>query len=379
MLRGFRTLFRHLTVAVAVGGLCSCASHQAATTGGVDVPGFVYDSADRPAAREVEVEDLLAVDEDMREFVRTHLKPVRGRLQRLRHLSALLLDPGTLGIRYDGDLTLSASETFHQRAGNCLSFSALLISLAREAGLSASFQDVPVVPNWRPAGKTFVVERHVNALVQLGASQFEIDFRPPDALVFAPRRRIADVDAVAQYYGNLGVERLTRGDKAGAYALFRQGLAINPGSDALWINLGVTFGRNGQLVEAEAAYRNALQIDPGNLSALSNLAVLQETRGDRATAQDMRGRVEKYRRQNPYYLLWRGEQQLRNGQAEDALENFSQAVRRMSGEAEFHYARARALLSLGRSLEAERAQREALRRGLTNSARTRYRTLFQPS
>ena len=86
------------------------------------------------------------------------------------------------GVVYDPALTRTAVELFHQRTGNCLSFAGLFVVLAREAGLDAGFQDVPVLPNWRLDGDAFVVERHVNVIVRSGREEYVVDFRPPSAL-----------------------------------------------------------------------------------------------------------------------------------------------------------------------------------------------------
>ncbi len=229
------------------------------------------------------LEDFLAVDDDMRAYARNVLAPIANTRERVRRLAAdLLATGGPLGIRYDESRTLTAREVFHLKQGNCLSFTALTVLLAREAGLEAHFQDVPVLPQWHLSGGTFVVERHVDALIPLGSLNAVIDFRPPDAATYSTARVIEDANATAQYFGNLGVDRFTAGDLEGAYRLYRRGLQADPRASTLWLNLGVVLARNGQPADAERAYRAALSIAPGDLSALNNLAVMLEQVGDAA-------------------------------------------------------------------------------------------------
>jgi Flp pilus assembly protein TadD len=319
--------------------------------------------------------ELLATDAEMRSFVREHILPIRDPVVRLRELVALLHNPGYMGIRYEAGLTLTAAETFKQRAGNCLSYSALLVALAREVGLDASFQDVPVLPNWRLANDTFLIERHVNTLVKIGRREFVVDFRPPEAVARAHARRISDANAAGHYYGNLGVERLADDDLGGAYRLFRRGIEADPGSGALWINLGVALARNGQGADAEDVYRLVLAREPRNLSALNNLAALQASRGKVEEASDLSARLESYRRANPYYMYLRGESLLRDGDYEGAEHALAAALRKLPNEADFHLAMARAQIGLGRQAAARTSLDSALALAATESERARFEAI----
>ena len=340
----------------------------------LDAPAFIGD----PGTVELpDTGEFLAIDDEMRELVATRVGGVTDPLLRLQRLSSLLLDPEQLGIRYQAESTLPARDVLRERAANCLAFSALTVAMAREAGLEARFQDVPVLPNWRPAGGAFLVERHVNTLVRVRNRQFAIDFRPPEAASWSRAKTISDANAIAQYFGNLGVERLTSGDPGTAYRLFRRGLEVDPGATSLWINIGVALARNGQLHEAGQSYRQALALDPGNLSALNNLAGLVELQGNRDEAGALRARVERYRRKNPYFMYAQGEYYLRRGEYSPALAAFRAAVRKAPEEAEFHFSLARAYRALGQTEKAAQSFSAALKRAASDSVRQRYRVRYQ--
>jgi Flp pilus assembly protein TadD len=321
--------------------------------------------------------ELLALDDEMRRFVAVELAPVESANQRLRKLSGLLLQAPEHRLEYQGDVTLNARELYHQRTGNCLSFTALVVALAREAGLDAVFQDVPVVPSWHRAGTAFVVERHVNALVRFEGRHFVFDFRPPETALYSGARVIPDANATAQYYGNLGVEQFSAGDYAGAYRQFERGLAIDPSASMLWVNLGVVFVRNEQTDDAERAYRQALALEPGNLSALNNLALLEQQLGHAFTARRLMQRVERYRRANPYFVYWQGEQSLAAGDAAAARDRFSEALRKVPSEADFHFALARAWLALGDRGAAQASLDAALSLASADSVRQHYEQTFR--
>jgi Flp pilus assembly protein TadD len=363
-------------VLVIVTMLAACAgSRQGGVPSLPQVPEFAAASATAEGLLPP-TDAFLQTSEEMRAFVRDHVMPAPDRLERMRRLWRALLSPALLGVRYEADLTLTASETFRQRAGNCLSFSALYVALAREAGLDVAFQDVPVLPNWRMEGGAFVVERHINVLIRMGSGSHVVDFRPPAAVAYAKATRISDRNAAAQYFGNLGVERFSAGDLGGAYRLFRRGLEIDPAAAMLWVNLGVVLGRNGQFDAARSAYEAALTLEPDNLSALSNLAGLAAHLGDSARREDLESRIERYRARNPYYQYWLGERELQRGAPHDALRAFRAALRLLPQEADFHFAMARTWRELGRESEAARSFAKALERAANESTRQRYIAAF---
>lgn len=359
----------------------ACTAPGTGISTGADIPEFAGAGVDAGASREAlpEAGAFLAVDAGMREFVARHLLSARPGEERLRRLSLLLQNPGYLGIRYDAELTLGAGELFRRREGNCLSFSALFVALAREAGLHAYFQDVVAPPSGRMDGETFVVEQHVNAVVRIGGRRFVVDLRPPQVLSGAAVNRIPDARATALWFANLGVERLTGGALEPAYRLFRRGLEVDPQAAPLWVNLGVALARNGQLDAASFAYGRALRFDPDNLSALSNLAAVAERRGEHARADALRERVRSRRARNPYYHYWIAERHLHEGDAQSALAALQQALRRLPGESDFHFALARVLRALGREEEAARSLATAIERAAGDTVRARYRAQFGDS
>ncbi|HEX7375069.1 MAG TPA: tetratricopeptide repeat protein [Steroidobacteraceae bacterium] len=364
-------------VAIAMGALLAgCALQSRVAAPSLDIPALngaaPSDSRGLPQA-----DDFLAVDDAMRAYARDVLAPIVNPRERVRRLAADLIAPHSpLAIRYSEEDTLTASEVLRRREGNCLSFSALVVQLARLAGLEAHFQDVPVLPQWRVAGGTFVVERHVDAVVPLGAVDGVIDFRPPTAATYTRATLISDANATARYFGNLGVERFTAGDLEGAYRLYRRGLEIDRRAAMLWLNLGVVYARNGQWQDAEHAYRTTLALSPGDLSAMNNLALTLEQLGDADGAKRLQAKVAHYRLRNPYFLFWQGERSLQSGDASAAIEWFRKATSRLPKEADFHFALARSYLAAGRRSDAERSLDDALHWAQTEKLRERYRAEF---
>ncbi len=96
---------------------------------------------------ELEDIDVLALDQDMRDFLNEHVNPNRGYFLKMHDLIYAMISDGTFGLEYD-ESTRTAEETFHARHGNCLSFTNMFVAMAREVGIDASFQEIEIPPSW---------------------------------------------------------------------------------------------------------------------------------------------------------------------------------------------------------------------------------------
>jgi Flp pilus assembly protein TadD len=264
--------------------------------------------AAQPAVALVDEAEVLAVRPEMRAFLEAHVIRSASRLVRLQQLAHALIRQGYFGLQYD-EVTRTASETFHTRRGNCLSFCNMFVAMARDLGLDVYFQEVDTPPDWSLRHDIFVLNRHVNALVDLGRDgEHVVDFNMDDFRTTYDRRRIADERAMAHYDNNLAVERMQAGDTSSALLYFRRALGNDPLFSPAWTNLGILYLKKGHLAHAGAAYLQALKADPGDLVAMSNLASLYERGGDPERATSYRKRVADHRQRNPYfrYQLARG-------------------------------------------------------------------------
>ncbi len=246
--------------------------------------------------------DVLALSPEMRAFVDTHVDRKGSDALKLHQLITAIMDPHTFGITYD-ETTRTASDTFRTRRGNCLSFSNMFVAIARDVGLDVQFQEVDVPPDWTQDSDAFVFNRHVDVFVNLGADGTRVvDFNIADFKASYEMRTISDAMALAQFYNNVGVERMLAGDRAAAVACFRTAIAdAGSGFSQAWTNLGTLYLRNGHPAHAEAAYRQALDVNDSDLVAMSDLARLYEREGDVQRAAAYRKRVARHRWLNPYY------------------------------------------------------------------------------
>ena len=317
-------------------------------------------------------EEVLAVSPAMQAFLDAHVAGGASRVPRLRQLAQAIVNKQTFGLEYD-ETTRTASETFASRRGNCLSFSNMFVALARQVHLNAYFQEVDVPPDWTFRDDAFVLNRHVNVLVELGREgEHVVDFNLDDFRTSYDRRQISDERAMAHYYNNMAVERMQAGDTGSALLYFRRAADKDPSFSPPWTNLGTLYGREGHSAHAEAAYLLALRADDGDLVAMSNLAGLYARRGDRKRAALYRKRVAYHRERNPYYHYHLAREAFLAEDFDTAISHLNDAVRRKKTEDQFYFLLGLSYMKKGDEREARRWLSRAEEVAATDALKRRY-------
>jgi Tetratricopeptide repeat/Transglutaminase-like superfamily len=317
--------------------------------------------------------DMLAVSAEMRAFLDKHVNRKGSDSLKLHQLVSAIIEEGTFGLEYD-DKTRTASEAFHARRGNCLSFSTLFLAMARDVGLNVHFQEVDVPPDWTLDKDTYVLNQHVNVYVDLGQAGVRVvDFNIGDFKSSYEMRTIPDAWARAHYYNNIGVERMQVDDIASALVCFRRAIADGEGRfSPAWTNLGTLYLRNGQPADAEAAYLQALKANGSDLVAMSDLARLYERRGDRERAAAYQKRVIEHRYLNPYYRFELARQAYSGKDYDAAIGHLKYAIRKRPKEDQFYFLLGACYLEKGNKRAAERWLAKAQEVAGTDALKRRY-------
>jgi tetratricopeptide (TPR) repeat protein len=308
---------------------------------------------------------VFGIDATMRAFVAAQIGDSRDAAARLRRLLLGMKERGFFALEYDETLTRTASATFYDLEGNCLSFTILFVALAREAGLDVTYQTVDMPPSWSRESDLVIVTHHINALINTGAGRsYVVDFNVAGYRDDRQRQAVDDDHVLALFYNNLGAEALIRQDYETSFRYLRAALTADPQAADAWVNLGVLYRRQGLHEHAKAAYLHALAANQRLGSALSNLAKLEADRGNHAQAAEYQERIRHHQKANPYYHYVVAREAFDEQRFDDALTALRHAVRLKRDEPAFHELRnlARQELAGGaaaRELDAPRSYADA--------------------
>jgi len=303
--------------------------------------------------------DVLAVTPAMHAFLERYILSYTNPETRLRLLVLAVTSTGVLGFDYDEARTLTAAAAFETRSGNCIGFANMMIALAREAGLEAGYQEVSRRSEWSSRDDTVLLIKHINVVVSSPQYSYVVDI---SGIRFKPgvrRRLLADAEGRALYFNNIGAEALLKNKLATAWAYLVKSIDTAPSLADPWVNLGVVFGRNEQLDEAVLAYQTALQIDNSEYAAMSNLYEVYLAQEDLQAANNLQRRVEKYRLQNPYYLMKLSEEALEQARFEESVSLLRRAIRKKDNDHQLHFALAKTQYLSGQTVAARSSLQRA--------------------
>lgn len=297
--------------------------------------------------------DVLAVSPAMDEFLERYVLKYPDLQTRLFLLTGSIVSSGVLGFDYDEGLTLTAAEAFRRRTGNCIGFANMMIALARRAGLKAAYQEVLRRPEWSNHEDGVLLVKHINVIVESPRYTYVLDVSGVKINPNTRRRIIKDNYAKALYLNNIGAKALLADDLPRAHAYLSSAIAVEPLIPDPWVNMGVVLGRNEQLADAVIANHRALEIDPSEYSAMSNLYEVYLEQQDLGSAESLQAKVDRYRQNNPYYLLRLSDEALEQARFEESLRLLKKAIRKKDDDHHLHFALAKTQFLSGKITAAE--------------------------
>ena len=337
-----------------------------------------------PPAERISVEDIFALNEEMRRYLEGEMaEPLRikgfhrGLLDALYSRHSLRLD-------YDAAVTRNAAQAFAARSGNCLSLVIMTAAFAKALGLTVEYQGAFVEPTWSRAGGMHFLSGHVN--LKLGGRStgtgtrtlFDagelmiVDFLPAAELRGLRTWPIAERTVVAMYMNNRAAESLVRGQLDDAYWWARAAIAQDAEFLTAYNTLGVVYLRHGDLPQAERILGYVLEHEPANPQALSNLALLFDRLGRRAEAEGVQRRLAEVEPYPAFHFLDRGLAALRVGDLRSAKKLLAREVERSPYYHESHFWLGIVNLRLGNVAEARWHLKLALENSNTQDDRALY-------
>jgi Tfp pilus assembly protein PilF len=283
--------------------------------------------------------------------------------ERLERLRRTLLDGKTFSFEYERDTTFTSLEAFDARRGNCVSFTNLFIALGRSLGIPLQAALVRARGSSERAGDLVVTHRHMVAVRRIpGGNTVRVyDFYQSLEESSGPLVLLDDFEVAAVRASNVGVEHLGRRENAEARRELELAVKLAPRIGDFWANLGLAAWRSGDASAAFAAYRRGLEVDPGSPPLHQNLAALYVEQRRPAEARDLLATVDTARA-SPFVFLVRGDLELAGGGYRQAISFYRKAAAADPKLAEPWLAIARAELARGRPAAARKAAEKALKR-----------------
>jgi len=261
-----------------------------------------------------------------------------SRMQRL--INFVVDDKNGLGMQYDESATYTVTQAYAARKANCLTFTLLVLAVAKEAGLEAYPQEIGETLSWRMVEGTIYRENHINAGVRIGGHRYSID--PAADLIFLPRppTRVSHERLLAHYYNNVAVDRLQEGRADVALQDMAVAESLDPTYATLWSNAGVMALHAGDAVTAERNYRRALSLDPSDASALFNMVQILRRRND-PSAVEYQQRLSRVEQRDPLQQFLQALDYEQMGNYPRAIASARRAIQLMPEEHRFYAALAR--------------------------------------
>jgi tetratricopeptide (TPR) repeat protein len=278
--------------------------------------------------------------------------------QRLHRLIAFLND-GTR-FQYTPNLSLTASQAYKARRGDCMAYSNMFIALSRALGLPTYFVHVSEVLSHYEHEGLFFTSSHVAVGYGTGPSALVVDFtKETTDWKLSIYRSIDDATAAALYYNNLAVDAMMAGRLDEAEGLFRFLTEQKPEIEEIYNNLGVLLNRRARYKEALAVLQKGMRVFPSYKPFYTNGLVAARGAKRADLEKDFEERGQEISDRSPYFVFARGMRLFQGGEFARAAEELERAASLLPQSPVIYAWLARAYLSAGRVEEGRQAFAEA--------------------
>jgi len=246
-------------------------------------------------------ETAFMISDDMRSLVKQQFAHQHKGIA-IENLAHWLMSPEGHNMKYDLDANLTPIEAYEQKRGNCLSFTILLISLAKALDIKLDYNHVYLPNFWEMENNqsNFVLFRHVNA-VRKSLSRTQIfDLAIEEYNFGFPQKVITEQQALAWLYSNLSIDKLNNNNFESALHHIKLSIAWFPKQSDFWVNLGVIYKKSGDLLNAERSFLHALNLSDTDSLAASNLEKLYRHNNQLIKADYFKKKAFYAQQKNPY-------------------------------------------------------------------------------
>ena len=244
---------------------------------------------------------LFKISDEMRQIVHEKFGHQR-KSEAVANLAQWLMSEDGHNMSYDPNSNLLPIQTFEEKRGNCLSFTILLVNLAREIDIELDYNDVDLPSIWglEEGQDNFILFRHVNA-IRKSRNIFQIFDLAIDEYDFGfPQRIISEQQAAALFNSNLAIQSLNNNKPDESLHHIKLAISLDSSNPGFWNNLGVIYKSKNEFSNTERAFLTALEIDRSSSLAAINLEQLYTELGQTEKAKHFQKVASKARDKNPY-------------------------------------------------------------------------------
>ncbi|GAA5219006.1 tetratricopeptide repeat protein [Corallincola platygyrae] len=327
---------------------------------------------------------IFEISPEMQNYLDNSLKGhKKGSYTRLARLVDLLRSKDELMLDYDNRATLTVSEAYQQRLGNCLSLSLMTMAIADAWELDVKLQQPDFPELWEHRNDIYLVSQHVNVLIDIprayGAGEdtsdnaHTIDFSGNPSLRYLPQKTLSEERIIAMFYNNRAAQAITEKNYDTAYWLSKAALHADAGYISGYATLGVVYSRSGYAEKAASAYREGLKHQPAHPLLLANLAILLERTGDVDGLAEIQPRLDKLIESNPFHYHDQGELAFNAGEYRKALRFYERGLKLSPYIHDLYFGLAKSYHALGHKQKAKKYLEVAMELSSSYATQQRYK------
>ena len=316
-----------------------------------------------PALVDATESDLFALDPELLAELRSAKMQRASADHRIQYLVDTLVDNKQIPFIYAAGHSTGAAETWRNRSGDCLSLTVLAYAMAQELKLMVSMQEINGTVmfdrrgsiDYRVGHVNVFVHRHMpneTAIVTSLNRGVVIDFEPSYGAA-RPGKALSRQSILARYYNNLGANYLAKGNTTKAYAYFKAAMQTDPAFTAAATNMAWLYWHKGYAKATEGVLVRAVAANSETDTAARGLYRLLMAQGRTQEAQHYQALMEARQKQEPYYWIDQGLDQLQARDYRRAIESLERAQALTTGFSEVHRYLAVAYLNDGKPDKAQ--------------------------
>ncbi len=250
---------------------------------------------DEAHAAGLDLEQPLRLSPQTESFMRDKVGYDGNEKSRLMKLVRFISDVDGLSFQYQTQRSLTAERAFASRRGDCMSYSNLLVALARTLDVPLRYVRITQLPvNWELGGR-FFESSHMAVAVGTDASWDQavmVDYGSvhTSAWRFALYENVTDEEAFVLFQNNVAVQRLLAGDVGGAERILRFFEQRAPDVPEVPNNLSLVLLQTGREREAMDLLLASVERFPRFRPIYSNAVSAARRMGDEALATSLEAR-----------------------------------------------------------------------------------------